>query len=78
MRGSAQRYRNASCPFDINEISCLFHIWPARQVKFRVFRLEKRISAGEAYLSACCALGATTSILFSGKCGKLRSRWSTG
>jgi hypothetical protein len=47
MCGSAQSCRNASCPFDINEISCLSHVWPTRQVNFRVFWPEKRIPAGK-------------------------------
>jgi hypothetical protein len=77
MRGRAQRYRNALCHFDINEIACMSHVRPARQVTVRVFRPEKRIPARKLYFSARCASCATTSILFGGKCGKLRNRWST-
>jgi hypothetical protein len=47
------------------------------QVNFRVFRLEKCISAGEAYLSVFCAPGVKTSILLGGKYGKLRDQWPT-
>jgi hypothetical protein len=55
MRGIGQRYGNALCPFDINEISCLSHVRPAREVTFCIFRPEKRIPAGKAYLSVRCA-----------------------
>jgi hypothetical protein len=77
MYGGDQRYRNASCPFNINEMSCLSHVRPARQVTFCVFRPEKLTPTEKPYISVRCASGATTSILFSGKCGKLRNRWST-
>jgi hypothetical protein len=77
MRGRDQRYIPASCPFDIGDISCLSHVRPARQVHFHVFRPEKRMPTGKWYLSVCCASGATTSILFGGKYGKLGNRWST-
>jgi hypothetical protein len=72
-----ERYINASCPFDISETSCPSHVRSARQVNFHVFRPEKRIPAGKAFLSVCCASAATTSILFIGKCGKVRNRCST-
>jgi hypothetical protein len=77
MHDRAQRYRNASCPFDISETSCLSHVRPARQVTFHVFWSEKRVPTGKMYISVRCASGSTTNILFSGKCGKLRHRWST-
>jgi hypothetical protein len=68
MRGRDQRYINDSCPFDINEISCMSHVCPTQQLIVHVFRLEKRIPTGKPYLSAHCASGATTSILFGGNC----------
>jgi hypothetical protein len=78
------RYGNAWCILNINEILCLARaadnlprVRPACQVTFRVLWSEKRIPGGEAYVSVCCVLGATTSILCSGKCGKLRNQWST-
>jgi hypothetical protein len=77
MRGRDQRYINASCPFDISEASCLSHVRPARQVTFHVFQPEKRILTRKKYFSVPCASGATTSILFGGKYGKLRNQWST-
>jgi hypothetical protein len=64
MHGRAQRYRNASSLFDINEISCLSHIRPARQVTFHVFWPEKRIPIGKPYISVHFASGATTNIFF--------------
>jgi hypothetical protein len=39
MCGRAQRYRKASCPFNISETSCLSHVRPMRQVIFHVFLL---------------------------------------
>jgi hypothetical protein len=75
MRDRTQRYINAACPFAISETSCPSHVRPVRQVS-HVFRPEKRIMAGKVYLSVGCALGATTSILFAGKCGKLHNQCS--
>jgi hypothetical protein len=77
MHDRAQRYINASCPFNISEISCLSRVRPAREVTFCVFRPEKRIPTGKPYLSVRCASGPTTSILFGGKCGELCNMWST-
>jgi hypothetical protein len=38
--------------------SMISHVRHARQVTFHVFRLEKRILAGEVYLSVSCAPSA--------------------
>jgi hypothetical protein len=77
-------YGNTWCLLNINEILCLARaagnlprVQPAWQVTFRVFWSEKRIPGREAYVSVCCVSGATASILFSGKYGKLRKQWST-
>jgi hypothetical protein len=77
MRGRAQRYINASCPSDISETSCLSRVRPARQEFFHVFRPEKRIPAGKSYISARCASGTTTSIVFAWKWGELHNRLPT-
>jgi hypothetical protein len=65
----AQRYGDAPCPSEITETSCMSHVRPAPQVTFHVFGPEKCIPSGKYYLSVHCTSGATTSILFSGKCG---------
>jgi hypothetical protein len=64
-------------PLDISETLCPSRVRPARQVTFHVFRPEKRIPAGKTYLSVLCASGAIISILFAGKCGKLRDPYFT-
>jgi hypothetical protein len=53
MRDCTERYRNASCPSNISEISCPSHVRPARQVTFRVFQPEKSIPAGKKCIFPC-------------------------
>jgi hypothetical protein len=73
MRDSVQRYRNAPCPPDINEISCLSHVWPARQVSFRVFRSEKSIflcAVRQARQPVSCSVGSAGNCAIIGLPGK--------
>jgi hypothetical protein len=73
MRGSAQRYGNASCPLDINKISCLYHVRPARHVTFCVFRSEKHIflcAVRWARQTVFCSAGSAGNCVIGGLPGK--------
>jgi hypothetical protein len=80
MRGGAQRYGNASCPLDIDDISFLYHVRPARQVIFCVFRSEKCIPSEKKRIFLCavrrarqtvsCSAGSAGNYVIGGLPGK--------
>jgi hypothetical protein len=64
-------------PLNISETLSPSRVGTARQVPFHASRPEKRIPVGKMYHSVFCASGAIISILFAGKCGKLRDPYFT-
>jgi hypothetical protein len=75
MRGGTQRYGNASCPLDINVISCKSHVQPARLVTF-VSSGRRSVSRPEKHIFPCdvrrvrqpvsCLVGSTGNCIIGG------------